>query len=94
MKFCIFILRASIVFLLTATVLYFAFYNWDKGPDPIEVESVLTVIFAAVGVGLSLLLVRKAYGIRGWVFAILFILYLFAFTFPALGTILFLLVFI
>lgn len=94
MKFAILILKASILCLITAPLLYLAFYCYGDGFDPIEIETVLTIVFAGTGIFLSVLLIRQAYQISKWLFWLFFVLFLLVFTFPAIVTIVFLLIFI
>jgi|GEM_PF-6768784 len=94
MKFAILVLKASMLCLVTAPILYLVFYCYGDGPDPVEVETVLTVVFAAVGIFLSLLLTSKAYHLSKWLFWLFFVLFLLVFTVPAIVTIVFLLIFI
>lgn len=85
MKFCRYILKASILVLLLCLGLYLAYFCVsDDGIDPIETETVGMIFFAVIGILLSIFLTRKATKISAFVFWTGFIFYLLTFTLPAL----------
>lgn len=94
MKWGIYILKGSVIFLIITPLLYLSLYCFGDGFDPIEIETILTFVFAALGIGLSLLLIRFSVRIPAFLFWIFFILFLLTFTFPAIVSSVFLLLFI
>lgn len=94
MKWGIYILKGSVIFLVLTPVLYLSLYCFGDGPDPLEIETILTLAAAALGIGLSLILIRFSTRIPAFLFWILIILYLLIFTFPAIVSSVFLLLFI
>jgi hypothetical protein len=87
MKFAVYILKASIMVLLVFLGLYVSFFCMDNGElDPIEVEMLGFLVFAALGILISWLLTHKAGRISPIIFWIAFILYISTFTLPALVT--------
>ena len=85
MKFCRYILKASIPILLLCLGLYLAYFSISEdGIDPIETETVGMIFFATIGILLSIFLNRKAVKISVFIFWTSFIFYLLTFTLPAL----------
>jgi len=84
MKFGIWILWLTIVALLAVNVLYFFVFCVGDGPDPIDIESVLTVAIGTIGIAVSALLIRKSKVMRPWLFWLCILLVFFLFTFPAI----------
>ena len=85
MKFCVYILKASIAILLFSMGLYVVFYCMDGIVlDPIEVESVGMFIYTLFGIILSLILIRRAANMRIQWFIAGFVVYLLLWVFPAI----------
>ena len=86
MKTGIIILKISIAIVLVCLGLYMSVFGiGPEGFDPIDMETGIAVFITALGIGLGTLLSRKAYRIRPAFFWILFVLYFFAFTLPAIA---------
>ena len=85
MKFCRYILKASIPVLFLCLGLYLAYFCIsDEGIDPIETETIGMILFTTIGILLSIFLSRKAIKIPTIIFWTCFIFYLLTFTLPAL----------
>ena len=85
MKFCVYILKFSIAILLVSLGVHIDFFCFGKdGVDPIEIETIGMAIYTAIGIFLSIVLIRKAETMRAIWFMPGFMLYLLTWTFPAI----------
>jgi hypothetical protein len=85
MNFCLYILKASIAILLASLGVYIAYFCFGiDGIDPVEIETIGMIIYTALGVFISAILIRRAGSLSTIPFAFGFIFYLLTWTLPAL----------
>jgi hypothetical protein len=85
MKFCLYILKASIAILIFSLCVYTTFFCFGKdGIDPIEIDTIGMLVYTVFGVLFSLFLIRRAGSMRAIWFGLGFIFYLLTWTFPTI----------